>query len=72
MATQLTGALKLKSDIPYYDDFLSPLLKNHLLASALPYKGVEGLCHIGETGGLESAESLAFVCELYENVKSES
>lgn len=55
----------------YYNDFLSPSLKAHILKSAAPYPGVDGLQHVGETGGLENAESLRFLCELYEALKPE-
>ncbi len=57
--------------IRYYDDFLSPKLKEHILESAKPYPGVDGLMHAGETGGLENAESLKFLCELYEELRPE-
>ncbi len=55
----------------YYNDFLSPALKSHILQSAAPYPGVDGLLHVGETGGLENADSLSFLCELYEELKPE-
>ncbi|MES2526396.1 MAG: serine hydrolase [Bdellovibrionota bacterium] len=53
----------------HYDDFLSPLLKAHILKTASPYPGVEGLMHAGVTGGLENKDSLKFLCELYEELK---
>lgn len=72
MATQLTGALSLKkSDIPYYDDFLSPKIKADLLKKATPVAGVPGLMQVGEGGGLENKDSFKFLCELYEAVKGE-
>ncbi len=55
----------------YYNDFLSPALKSHILETATPYPGVAGLMHVGKTGGLENAESLKFLCELYEELKPE-
>lgn len=55
----------------YYDDFLSPSLKQHILSTARPFPGVPGLVHAGETGGLETAESLKFLCELYEELRPE-
>lgn len=55
----------------YYDDFLSPELKSHIMETARPYPGVEGLVHAGETGGLENPESLKFLCELYEELRPE-
>jgi malate synthase len=72
MAILLIEVLELKkSDIPYFDDYLSDDLKNHLLKSATPYKGVSNLLHIGKTGGLETKESLKFLCDLYDAVKDE-
>ncbi len=53
----------------HYDDFLSPLLKAHILKSAAPYPGVDGLMHAGATGGLENSESMKFLCELYVSLK---
>jgi malate synthase len=55
--------------VKYYDEFLSPNLKSHILQSAKPYPGVADLVHAGETGGLENTESLKFLCELYEELK---
>ncbi|HXH74971.1 MAG TPA: serine hydrolase [Bacteriovoracaceae bacterium] len=60
-----------KSDIPYYDDFLSPALKASLLNSASPVKGVDHLQEVGTGGGLENKDSLTFLCALYESVKDE-
>lgn len=57
--------------IPYYDDFLSPKLKGHLLKAAKPVPGMPELTMIGEMGGLEGTESLRFLCELYDLVKGE-
>jgi malate synthase len=57
--------------IPYYDDFLSPKLKEHLLKAAKPVPGMPELTMIGEMGGLEGTESLRFLCELYDLVKGE-
>lgn len=58
-------------EISYYDDFLSPKLKAHLLKEAQAYPGVKNLRHIGESGGLETEASLNFLCELFETVSSE-
>ncbi len=72
MAILHTEALSLKkSDISYYDDFLSPKLKADLLKKAIPVSGVAGLLQMGEGGGLENKESLKFLCDLYESVKGE-
>ena len=60
-----------KSDIPYYDDFLSQKIKADLLKKATPVSGVPGLLQVGEGGGLENKDSLKFLCELYEAVKGE-
>ncbi len=60
-----------KSEIPYYDDFLSPDIKAHLLKAAKPIDGFPDILHLGESEGLEGTESLRFLCELYEEVKEE-
>jgi malate synthase len=59
----------LKRDIPYYRDYISDSLLAHLLHESVAYVGVKGLAHIGDSGGLETRESMQFVCELYEEVK---
>lgn len=59
------------SDIPYYDDYLSPELREHVLKESTPVAGVEHLRQLGPGGGLESKDSLTFLCELYEAVKPE-
>jgi allantoicase/malate synthase/CubicO group peptidase (beta-lactamase class C family) len=56
-------------EIPYYHDFISPTLARHLLSQAATMPGVDGLRHIGATGGLETAESLSFLVTLYQRVK---
>lgn len=58
-------------EIPYYHDYISPDIFSSLKKNAQSYPGVEGLAHIGETGGLESPESMKFLCELYEKTKNE-
>lgn len=60
-----------KSTIPYYNDFLSPSLKEHILKNANPVPGSGDLKIVGEMSGLEGSESLRFLCELYEAVKDE-
>ncbi len=60
-----------KSEIPYYDDFLSPAMKESLLTAARPVAGCPDLVRVGEGGGLEGSESLKFLCELYEAVKND-
>ena len=59
-----------KSDIPYYNDFLSPELKAHILKEANTLPGTE-LKMVGNPTGLEGTESLRFLVELYEAVKDE-
>ena len=72
MAILLTEEAKLKTNhIPYYDDFISHPLKLHLLKKASVYPGVDHVKHIGKSGGLENAESLKFLCELYDIIKEE-
>lgn len=57
-------------DIPYYHDYVSPELAQHLLNAATPVQGVAGLSEVGKGGGLETAEALSFLVDLYEDVKS--
>jgi malate synthase len=72
MGIQLTEAVSLKkSEIPYYDDYISPSIKAHLLKEAIPVAGVPGLSQVGTGGGLETKESLQFLCDLYKMVKGE-
>ncbi len=72
MAILLTEAVSLKkSEIDYYDDFISPKIKAHLLKTATPVPGFTDLLQVGESGGLEGTESLRFLCELYNEVKEE-
>jgi malate synthase len=59
----------MKREIPYYNDYISENFQDYLSSEAKDYPGVEGLKHIGATGGLEDKESLTFVCELYDKVK---
>ena len=58
-------------EIPYYHDYISPRLAEHVIKNAQPVAGIEGLRHVGEMGGLESTESLRFLVELYQAVKSD-
>lgn len=60
-----------KSEISYYDDFLSPKLKAHLLNEAKAVSGVKDLTSVHPLKGLESKESLTFLCDLYDAVKDE-
>ncbi len=58
-------------EIDYYHDYLSPELTDHLLKAANPIKGVEGMVEVGTGGGLETAESLKFLSELYSQIKND-
>ena len=57
-------------EIPYYSDYVSENLESYLKGELKDYPDVEGLKHVGNTGGLETADSMNFVCELYDKVKS--
>lgn len=61
----------MKSEIPYYDDFLSPELRDHVLATAEDVSGVAGMKMVGRPAGLETVESLNFLRELYLSLKDE-
>jgi malate synthase len=58
--------------ISYYRDYLSPNLLHHLQkkhpADFRPVPGVPQLMQIGSMAGLESTESLKFVCDLFTTV----
>ena len=58
-------------EIPYYHDYISPDIFVSLKKHAQNYQGVEGLVHIGASGGLETPESMKFLCELYDRTKTE-
>ncbi|MCP4911717.1 MAG: serine hydrolase [Oligoflexia bacterium] len=60
-----------KLDIPYYQDYISDSLREQLLKEAKPYSGVEGLVEVGNGGGLEDADSLNYLCELYRLLKDD-
>ncbi|OUR94160.1 hypothetical protein A9Q84_17800 [Halobacteriovorax marinus] len=60
-----------KIEIPYYEDYISPALREHLLSLGKPYPGVEDLIEVDQGGGLENTESLNFLCELYDAIKGE-
>lgn len=59
------------ADIPYYDDYISQNLREHLLKQAKSVPNVPGLSHIGEIGGLENSESLRFLAELYDALRDD-
>jgi malate synthase len=52
-----------------YDSFLSAKLRSEILKSARPFFGISGLQHVGESGGLETAESLQFLVEVYRELR---
>ena len=58
-------------EIPYYHDYLSPALARHLLDQSTEYAGVSKMRHVGQSGGLETPEAIAFLADLYCAVKSE-
>lgn len=55
-------------DIPYYHDYISPTLAQHLFSQATPVAGVPDLTQVGAGGGLETKESLTFLVKLYERI----
>ncbi len=59
-----------KREIPYYEDYVSQDLLSYLKKEQKPVVGVEGLFEVGKGGGLESTESLRFLCELYNLLKT--
>ncbi len=61
----------MKRDIPYYQDYISESLLQYLKSEGKSVSGVAGLMHVGEMGGLESAESLQFLCDLYQATMTE-
>ncbi len=61
----------MKSHIPYYDDFLSPELRDKILEDAVEYPGVSHLYHVGQTGGLENKASMTFLRDLFLLVRGE-
>lgn len=56
-------------EIPYYKDYVSENFQAYLAKESNDYPDVDGLTHVGETGGLEDKDSLQFVCDLYDKVK---
>lgn len=60
-----------KRDIQYYKDYVSINFEEYLDQEAEPVKGVAGLRQVGALGGLESEQSLKFLCSLYDRVKKD-
>jgi len=58
-------------EIPYYHDYMSPQLARQLLNKSSSVTGVPELKQLGAGGGLESAESMRFLADLYADVKSD-
>ena len=54
-----------------YHDFLSQELVDYFLGIATPIEAVSGLKEIGKSGGLETAEGLKFLCDLYTRLRPE-
>lgn len=70
--TEGARAVKMsKREIPYYEDYLSDRLLKKLKSDGRTVEGVEGLVEVGAGGGLESTQSLKFLCELYDLVKTQ-
>ncbi len=61
----------MKFTIPYYHDYISENLARNLLAQATPVVSVSDLVEVGRGGGLEDAQSLKFLVELYTEIESE-
>ncbi len=59
------------AEIPAYRDFISRELIQYLEPQFVGVAGVPNLSQLGSVGGLESAESLGFLCDLYAAVKSQ-
>ena len=57
------------AEIPTYRDFISRELLIYLADQLKPVEGVADMWQVGASGGLESTESLQFLCELYQVVK---
>jgi len=57
--------------IPAYREFISEALIGHLQGQLKPVEGVAGLLQVGASGGLENAQSLRFLLDLYDAVKGD-
>ena len=60
-----------QAEIPSYRDYVSAELIEHLKPQMVQVPGIAGLFQVGTGGGLETQDSLRFLCELYEAVKPE-
>jgi malate synthase len=61
----------MKSRITYYEDFLSPPLKEEILKDATTFHDLDGLLQLGRGGGLETKEAMEFLIQLYKEVEGE-
>lgn len=61
----------MKFEIPYYHDYISPRLAESILTHAKLVAGVADLKEVGLGGGLETTESLNFLCDLYQQLEPE-
>ena len=57
--------------IKYYQDYISKPFLDYLKSQWKPVPGVSDLNEVGMGGGLETKESLNFLCELYKTLKPE-
>lgn len=58
-----------KIEIPYYTDYISENYRKYLLGQATAVKGVENLLEVETGGGLETQQSLQFLCDIYQEIK---
>ncbi|MBL7545036.1 MAG: serine hydrolase [Bdellovibrionaceae bacterium] len=58
-------------EIDYYHDYIPPSLAEHLLKNAQSVHGIQGLKEVGNSKGLETADSLKFLSELYLAIKND-
>ena len=56
-------------DLPAYEDFISPKLRESLLKDSIPVEGSTVLRETGRGGGLETPAALAFTGKLYEKLR---
>ena len=56
-------------EIPYYQDYISKDFFNYLKKTSSPTLGIDRLTHTEDLGGLESKDSLIFLCQVYTKVK---
>jgi malate synthase len=65
----MTSSFSSFFDLPQYHRFLGPEFARSLLSQSSPIEGVPGLRELGPSRGLETPESLAFLAELYREVR---